>query len=348
MDAINDAPLNLSAASAAALADLTGSATPPTAEATPVVEVEAPATPAEEVEATPSPEEPTLQAEGQEEVTEEEEEPTITPPPPEEVKKWSVKARGKTLELSEAELLQRASMGIDYETKTQRLAAQAKQVEQVATALQQREQVLLDALTNPAKLEALRQQVQEHLGIPSDPSEVLTAEQAATLVHKQLQGMEQRVMAQQMALEQERQALQFEREVETLQETYERDLRAHVVGDIMKAFPVLDAIDDLETVLKLDVARAVNGEFPDDITRVKALLTQAAEKRAGKLTAKLDTHKKMEAVRAAKLTKPATRIEPPGGGGVRPTPSTQSMKLGDPQLTAAAVADLAAAFAAKK
>lgn len=343
MDAINDAPLNLSAASAAALADLQATAPTPAPpegpaevpEAAPVAEPAQEAAPLTLSEESNAPE-------GDPEAPVADPEPEAAPTPAEEAKKWSIRAAGKTVELTEEELVRRAQMGIDAEQKWQAAAARERELRQAAETLAQRENILKQIVMDPEKLEGLRKHMQAQFGLPEDPTEVVTAAQAVQMVQRQLDQQ-----ATQLRAEMEQRA--FEREVETLASTYENTV-ANTVAQVLKAHPVLDAYEDLAAVLKLDVAKQLQANPTDDIREVTRMMEQAASRRASKLQTTIDNHKKMVAVRAAKgqepspVPKPTSRIDPPGGTGVRPTPTPQGLKLGDPRLTQSIVAELQEAF----
>lgn len=332
-DAFNDVPLDLSAASAAALADLQAEApaTPATPEASePAAQASEQAEP--EVEASPT-------AEAQAETpTLQEETPEEAQPTPEEVKKWTLRAAGKTLELTEDELVRRAQMGIDYEQKTQRLAAQEKVVQTQLSEVQRQQTDLLKIVRDPQKLEVLRQQVQRQMGLPDDPNEVVTAAQAAHIVQAQLEQAVAELQARQ-------EAQNFTQQVAALESDYKSQVSRHVTA-LAARFPLLaEAHDDLQAVLLTDVSTQIDRDNPpDDVHTVLDLLTKSAEKKEAKIRTVVDTHKKMAAVRQAKLERPAARPEPPGGQGIRPAPATSSPKLGSRELTAIVTAELQEAF----
>ena len=343
-DAFSDVQVDLSAASAAAIADLQATAptTPTQSEveatttatelAAPVEEAASQTQLAESVEGT-DPEAPVADPE----VTDD---PTPAQP---DVKKWTVKASGKTVELTEDELVRRAQMGLDAERKWQQAAHKERELQQGFEALMQRESMLKQVVMDPAKLEQLRKTVQTQFGLPEDGDEVITAQQAVQMVQKQLEQQATQLRA-------ESEARAFEREVDSLTVNYETQV-ANTIAQIAKDHPVLvDAFDDLSTVLRLDVARQLQANPTADINDVTKLMTQAARARATRLTATIDNHKKMATVRAAKgqepstVARPAARIDPPGGQGVRPTPTPAGLKLGDPRLTQSVVAELQEAF----
>ena len=342
-DAFSDVQVDLSAASAAAIADLQATAptTPTQSEVEATTAQSESAAPVEEAASQTLPEGQAVEAAP--ETDEVDPEAPTAPSPEQDVKKWTVKASGKTVELTEDELVRRAQMGLDAERKWQQAAHKERELQQGFEALMQRESMLKQVVMDPAKLEQLRKTVQTQFGLPEDGDEVITAQQAVQMVQKQLEQQATQLRA-------ESEARAFEREVHSLTVNYETQV-ANTIAQIAKDHPVLvDAFDDLSTVLRLDVARQLQANPTADINDVTKLMTQAARARATRLTATIDNHKKMATVRAAKgqepstVARPAARIDPPGGQGVRPTPTPAGLKLGDPRLTQSVVAELQEAF----
>jgi hypothetical protein len=116
--------------------------------------------------------------------------------------------------------------------------------------------------------------------------------------------------------DQQRKAVEYHGEINT------------TVASILDQFPILKGVEDIENVLCFDAQRM----DPSSLDEAKAALLNVAKGRAEKLQSHFTEMQKQAAVSAAKLQ--TQGIEPPGGTGVAPTPTT--FKLGDKGLSLAA------------
>lgn len=267
-------------------------------------------------------------------------EPTgAAPPAPPDPDVLELKVNGKVERISLSKerdkLVELSQKGLDYTQKTQAAAEERRQVEAYAQALQQREQELAAFLRDPLKVTQyaqylLSQQTGQPAPSATDPNAVATVAEVRQALQAELakaQEETQRTIAQ----------AQFNAEVARYESEYQADLVKTAKAAIDK-YPILDSVvedaEELADLLKADLAR--KGMQPTTIDEAKEALLDLAKSRADKLHSKVTDHAKMEAVRAAKVAK--TGPEPPGGAA--PAPQSQSFKLGDPRLTAAAIEDM--------
>lgn len=253
-----------------------------------------------------------------------------------------LKVRDKVEKLSlttdREKLIEYAQKGLDYTQKTQAAAQERQQIEQYAQALQAREAEIATFLRDPQKVVQYAQLLLSQQGPQAqaqDPNAVATVADLQSTLASELQKVRAET-AQAVA------AAQFQADTTRYQSEYEADL-TKVARSAIEKFPILDSVADtpeeLVDLLKGDLAKSGKAKDITTIEEARDAMANLAKARADRLHAKVNDHAKMEAVRAAKLVKTGT--EPPGGtapaGG-----SPQHFKLGDPRLTAQAVADMIA------
>lgn len=260
---------------------------------------------------------------------------TPEPAPPEE-EVIEVNAAGQRLKVTRDELIKGYQRDADYRQKTMALADARRQLDyaqqQLAAERQQlQHQVsqIQTVLNDPEKLRQLAVAHAQQQNLPTSPDEVLTVAQAEALFKAHLARTQQ---------DWERRLAENQRTTETKQweHQYMQELSAHASA-LVKQHPILEDVDDV-TLLLLKDARDANPRSIDD---VKAFMAESAQRRAVRLEKRLQDHTKMAVVRQAKISKPS--IEPPGAQAPASTaPRSRPLRLGDADLTAAVIADLAA------
>ncbi len=324
--------LNLSTAHEGALADIeAANAGSAPAAPTPEVVETAPETPAAAAveEATPPVSDETPAPAAQATPVESKEEPVA--------QKWTFTRKGQQVEITDAQqAAELIRQGYDYTQKTMELAEYRRQAEAH----------LRQVLTNPQLLRAQLAEIERLQGpvAPAPqapaPDDLVTVEQHQQLLRAQLEQTQRQTQAY------VNQAL-LRAETNRYAEEYTGEVNRHMSVLTGEKFPILKDVDKIEKLILDDVSDmvkariAMNPETPVEIGEVKTLIAQVAEKRATKLQARLKEHQKMEAVRAAKVTKQG--IEPAGGAPPAPKASP-SYKLNDPRLTELIISDLTAAF----
>lgn len=320
--------LNLTDASAGALADIQAANTAP--DPTPAAPPAAPAdpAPAAPAAAAPPPAEPAQPPAA---------DPAPADPAPAPTDKWVLKRKGQEVEITDREELRRlAEQGFDYSQKTADLSQQRRAFEQQVAETRA-------WLANPANLKAYLAQLETVQPPPApdaDPNDVPTRAE----VEQKTQALLAETQRQTTTLVQ--QAL-LQAETSRYEQEYRGEVNRTISTLVQDKFPLLQDVDKIDKLLMDDVAEQVRARVelhPDQVVgidEVKGLLAKAAEKRADKLQARIREHLKMETVRAAKLT--AQSPEPAGGPPPAPTPPP-NFKLGDPRLTQSIVEELQQAF----
>ena len=284
--------------------------------------------PAEPAPATPTPETPAAP------------EP-VPDEAPKVIEEVEIKVDGKAVRLPKEEALRYAQKGFDYTKKTQQVAEERKVLE-AQKAKWEAEQVQLRAfLSDPAKVQEYLQELQRQTGFAStNPDEVLTASQMQQALQAQ---------ARQLALKAQEEIgkavneAKIDLETKRLEADY-TDATTRSIREALKAHPVLSAVDDVDDLLKADawkrikLLRAEDSEYAPEKEDLTRFITEAAEKRAAKLSETIKNHEKTVAARAAKLT--TQGIEPAGGAPPKTTGEPPRYKLGDKELRAAVIADL--------
>lgn len=218
------------------------------------------------------------------------------------------------------------------------LADQRKQIEAQVAHSQQRETAINDFLKSADQIAAYYQYLtgQPLQAAPAaqqsqiDPNQPLTMHQAQELlqrqqaeVGKQFQQVQQFTQAEIAKIHQ----MDFARQAAALEGEVSGYISTLLKDDSMS---VLSSVDGIEDVLCADAMKLA----PTNFDQTKAAIKQVAAARAEKMNAH---YKEMLKASAAQQTQLAQKgIEPPGGTGVTPTPTT--FKLGDKSLSAAATA----------
>lgn len=268
-------------------------------------------------------------------VTDDIKDPTPSPEAPLDAKQlFKVKDQGKEVEVTLEDLLSGHLRHRDYTRKTMELAEQRKQIETMAQAAQQRE-----AKVNSFLRDA--EQVARYYTFLT--GQQVTPQQAANMIQQQ-QGQPQVDVSQiRQELQQELKGIaqQTQQELAKVQEAQrareavemDRELTTHIKGILADdKFKVLEDLGDFDEVAEFLCAQAARLGPVKTLDDAKAAILQIAQAKAERLG---DRRKEMLKATAVSQEKLRTKsIEPPGGKGITPSPT--SFKLGSKDLTKAA------------
>jgi hypothetical protein len=248
--------------------------------------------------------------------------------------KFLVKENGKDVEVTLDELLSGHLRHRDYTKKTMEVAEHRKQLEALQTATQQRETQMNEFLRDAQQVAAYYQyltgqqlssgQVQQIASQSGDPATAI--QQMRSELQSEMQKVQQ--MTQQ--------------ELNKFQETqraaraadFERDISGTLKGLLENPeFESLHDIGDPDEISDFICQKAMQ-MGPRNIDEAKQAILDVAKAKLEHLsTRRKEMLKKTE---AQKVSLSKQGIEPPGGTGVKPTPT--NFKLGDKGLTEAAIA----------
>jgi hypothetical protein len=265
-----------------------------------------------------------------------------------------VKVDGEELEVPEEELLSGYSRTAKFTKQSMALADQRRAFEAERQAATARESQINAFFRDPANIARYYEELTGKTLTPAqataianntppasspnaddfatNQSVVAIAQQEARTQAAQLSQQVQEHLNRQLAATQEWtanaiQTARMEAEQQRIAVEYHGEIN-NTVSALMKEYPVLAAVDDIENVMCVDAQRM----GPSNIEEARQALTMVAKARAEKLTAHFKEMQKASAVERAKLQ--TSGIEPPGGTGVAPT--AQHYKLGDKGLANAA------------
>lgn len=315
-------PMDLSSASAGALAD---------------IEAANAGTPSGAPAAAPAATAPPPSVDGQPAPAADPTASPLTQPPADLELVW----RGQTIKVPLEQARTLAQQGYDYTQKTQAIADQQRQLQAMQAQMAQREEQWRQALNNPDLVKQHYEALLQSHGQSVDPNEIPTMAQMQQALKAEASRIQQQTQEQiQQAVDRARASMETARLESDYTQAADSTLSA-----VKEAHPILDTIDDVEVLIRQDAWKALaaraasDPEFAPSKADVQKALQTAAKTRAEKLEAKIKDHEKMAVARQAKLT--TQGIEPPGGKAVTPQPSPKH-KLGSKDLTAAAIADIEA------
>jgi len=232
---------------------------------------------------------------------------------------------GTTQKLPVDELKKGYMRQADY-TRKRQAEAQAQQQfqQQVQLVLQEaarRQQMMEQFLSDRAALERyIQQQFPNQPQQPEfDPTEIATVEQAQQVAQRQLADFQEQlaVHLQQMQQAFDQKVQTATQELEDRRETaaYATVINQHL-AKIFQENPLLEAVDNIEDLLRWQVYQTK----PQTIEQTLEAFSHAAKQQAEKLNARFNEVTKKQVVQKQKLLQ--NNIEPPGGSGVQPQPSS--------------------------
>lgn len=234
---------------------------------------------------------------------------------------YEVKVNGQTIKVPITELTQGYSRQQDYTRKTTELAEQRRQIENELNTYRQQVDEVRRFFAHPQVQQAL----QGLRGPQVDPNQPLTAQQAQQLFESQLTHAQQQ-QQQQMA------QMAYELEVRNLAAGFSREIES-TLQQILTKHPVLADVEGIDQILRARVSQ----RQPQSLDETKQAFYEVAQQAAAKLEARFAQQQKQQAVQQTQFKR--NGIEPPGGTTAVP-PAPAKLRIGSPEMHAAAVADL--------